>query len=233
MPMIVIVPKDSPLSRLTMRQLDGIFGEQRDGGYEGQYWRRDRARGPEGNIRTWGQLGVTGAWADKPIAVYGYDVLRDNFALYFAARVLHGGDKWTPSLHEFAFSMTHGEMGIDGLSHVKGSAPIVEAVARDPYGIGYCTSRDWTPAVRAVALSESDGGPYVEPTREHVADRSYPLSRLIYWIFLHPAGKPVDPKVREFLRYVLSKKGQTDVLDERCYLPLTPSLAAAESRKLD
>jgi len=95
----------------------------------------------------------------------------------------------------------------------------VEAVARDPYGIGYCTSRDWTPAVRAVALSESDGGPYVEPTREHVADRSYPLSRLIYWIFLHPAGKPVDPKIREFLRYVLSKEGQTDVLDERCYLP--------------
>jgi len=56
MPMIVIVPKDSPLSRLTMRQLDGIFGEQRDGGYEGQYWRRDRARdrretsGPGANL---------------------------------------------------------------------------------------------------------------------------------------------------------------------------------------
>ena len=56
---------------LTIEQIGGIFGAQRTGGWKGSHWSTDAARGPEGNIRTWGQLGLTGEWADKEITPYG------------------------------------------------------------------------------------------------------------------------------------------------------------------
>ena len=70
---VVFVSKDNPLTQLTMKQLDGIFGAERTGGYHENSTSFDpgSARGPEGNIRTWGQLGLTGEWADKPIQTYG------------------------------------------------------------------------------------------------------------------------------------------------------------------
>src|SRR5215469_9583783 len=50
----VVVHKDNPLTKVTMEQLDGIFGAERTGGWEGTSWRPQWARGPEKNIRTWG-----------------------------------------------------------------------------------------------------------------------------------------------------------------------------------
>src|SRR5690606_22293872 len=70
----VYVHKDNPLNQLTLDQLDGIFGAQRDGGWNGLTWDTSLARGPDKNIRTWGQLGLKGEWADKPIQVYGYNM---------------------------------------------------------------------------------------------------------------------------------------------------------------
>ena len=70
----VVVHHDNPLTRITLQQLDGIFGAERTGGWEGTSWRPNRARGPEQNIRTWGQLGLKGEWADKPIHVYGLNL---------------------------------------------------------------------------------------------------------------------------------------------------------------
>src|SRR5262249_171305 len=67
----IFVHKDNPLTKLTVKQLDGIFGAERSGGWVGLDWHPEFARGPEGNIRTWGQLGLTGEWADKPINIYG------------------------------------------------------------------------------------------------------------------------------------------------------------------
>src|SRR5260370_22581861 len=67
----IFVNKANPISKLTLKQLDGIFGAARTGGWVGTSWNPQFARGPEGNIRTWGQLGLTGEWADKPIHVYG------------------------------------------------------------------------------------------------------------------------------------------------------------------
>src|SRR6266851_8216157 len=70
----IVVHKNNPLTQLTMKQLDGIFGAERAGGWEGTSWRPQYARGPQENIRTWGQLGLTGEWADKPINVYGLNL---------------------------------------------------------------------------------------------------------------------------------------------------------------
>src|ERR1700687_5600213 len=70
---IIVVHKDNPLTQISMKQLDGVFGGARLGGYVGSVWHTEYpyARGPEENIRTWGQLGLTGEWADKPIHVGG------------------------------------------------------------------------------------------------------------------------------------------------------------------
>jgi len=73
-PNVIYVNKRNPLSKLTMKQIDGIFGEQRTGGWQGRKWSQAAARSSKENIRTWGQLGLTGEWADKPIRVYGYDL---------------------------------------------------------------------------------------------------------------------------------------------------------------
>src|ERR1039457_2603177 len=54
---VILVNDANPLKGITMKQLDGVFGAARDGGWVGTNWRPDLARGPEENIRTWGQLG--------------------------------------------------------------------------------------------------------------------------------------------------------------------------------
>ena len=48
-------------------------------------------------------------------------------------------------------------------------------------------------------------------------------------------GDPVkvDPKIREFLRYILSRQGQQDVEREGDYLPLTPELIREQLKKLE
>jgi phosphate transport system substrate-binding protein len=93
----IVVHKDNPITQLTMKQLDGIFGAERNGGWEGTSWRPNWARGPEGNIRTWGQLGLKGEWADKPINVYGLN-LRYHQASEISDTVLKGSDKWNEHL---------------------------------------------------------------------------------------------------------------------------------------
>jgi len=83
----VYVNKDNPLGRLTAEQLDGIFGAERSGAFHGTEWRTDAARGPDKDLRTWGQLGLKGEWPAKPIDVYGYN-LKYTIRTKFADRVM-------------------------------------------------------------------------------------------------------------------------------------------------
>lgn len=218
----VFVHRDNPLARLTLEQLDGIFGAQRDGGWQGMKWDRSVARGPEKNIRTWGQLGLTGEWADQPIHVYGPPGNFPGGYSFFQRKVLGGADTWAEGLREYADRQA-----------------MMDALSRDRFGIAYTGLSYATPETKAVALAETAAGPFTLPTRETVAARTYPLSRPVY-LYVAPddaAGEPValrsNPKLREFLRYVLSRDGQQDVADEGDYLPLTPANAEAQRRKLD
>ena len=71
-------------------------------------------------------------------------------------------------------------------------------------------------------------------THEEVERRLYPLTRTIYLGVNQPAGKPLRPVVREFLRFVLSREGQEAFTEgPEKYLPLTEATASAERRKLD
>ena len=54
----VYVHRDNPIKQLSLAQVEAIFG-------------KSRRRGFRQNVATWGQLGLTGDWANRPIQLYG------------------------------------------------------------------------------------------------------------------------------------------------------------------
>src|SRR5712664_1005355 len=222
----IFVNKDNPISKLSIEQLDGIFGTERDGGYDGTTWRTDVARGPEKNIRTWGQLGLTGEWADKPIDVYGYN-LRYHIPRTFERLVFQGSDKWNERLHEYANFKNP-----DGTNTLE-AQQVTDALNKDRYGIGYSSVGYLTPATKAIAIAPRGSHKYVELNLETLRDHSYPLFDEVYFYVDREPGKPVDPKVKEFLRYVLSREGQDAVQRDAKYLPLTAAAVREQLKKLE
>ena len=225
----VVVHKDNPLQQVTIGQLDGIFGSERTGGWEGTSWRPNLARGPEQNIRTWGQLGLTGEWKDKPIHVYGL-TLRYHQATEISDMVLKGSDKWNENLKIYA-------------NYVSAAGKLERSMnadlANDGYGIGIVAApttslgRNSQPPVKILSVAEADSGPYVPYTLETVHDRSYALYDHIYAYVDRVPGKPMDPKVLEFLRFVLSQEGQDAVMRDGKYMPLTAEVAKTQLKKLE
>jgi phosphate transport system substrate-binding protein len=227
----IVVNDKNPIGQLTMRQLDGIFGAERTGGWDGTSWRPQYARGPEGNIRTWGQLGLKGEWANKTINVYGL-TQRYHQAIEMSDKLLKSSDKWNEHLKIYAnFVNKKGVLG-RGLS---------EDLARDPYGIAYVAApttnlgRDTAESqgLKILKVAAKDGGPYVPYTIETLHDRTYPLIDEIYFYAdPGPAGHPLDPKVLEFMRFVVSQEGQAEIMRDGKYLPLTADVAKAQLEKL-
>lgn len=228
---VVFVNRSNPLSKLTMRQLDGIFGAERTGGYEeGDYRFLSRdARGPEGDIRSWGQLGLTGEWKDKPIQTYGY--ADTGMRHFFELRVFHGGDKWNPNYREYVETGTKMVPGGSGV----GSHDMLVALSHDPYGIAWSGNGQAAdvPGLKAIALARADGGPYFAPSERNCRTHDYPLSRNVFMYVNRPPGQPLDPKLREFLRFVLSRQGQEILVRTGIHLPLTSARVEAERGKLD
>jgi len=223
----IVVNKENPISKLSFKQLDGIFGAERDGGWDGTAWNPAAARGPEENIRSWGQLGLTGEWKDKPIHVYGRP-LKYHQQLHIERLIFKGGDKWNERLREYAHDET--PAGVQKVS----TQSLLEDLSRDRYGIAY--SNLGYPAqtkVKPLAIAEKEGGPYVEMTIETVQNRTYPLFAEEYLYINRKPGQPIEPKTREFLRYILSRGGQQEVVHDGKFLPLTADAARAQTKKLE
>lgn len=222
----IVVHKDNPLTRLTLQQLDGIFGAERDGGWDGTTWHPEVARSAKENIRTWGQLGLTGEWADKPINVYGLN-LRYNNCDMFEHVVFHGGDKWNEGLHEYAnYVKPDGSLAI-------AAAELMKDLGNDRYGIGWSGIQNLTPQTKALDIAAQPGGPYVKLTIDNVQNRTYPLAFEMFFYVNRKPGTPLDPKVKEFLRYVLSREGQEAVQRDGKYLPLTADVVREQLRKFN
>ncbi len=207
------VHKENPLAQLTLTQLDAVFGAE-------------HRRGAPANIRTWGQLGLTGEWADKPIIPYGWRT-DDSFGFYLEQTLLAGSHRWNSALREFRHInrpdgsiYDHGQQALDGL-------------ALDRYGIAVSNIRYAGPDVKALAVAERDGAPYVAATAQTLIDHTYPLSRTLPAFLDRVPGQPVEPKVKEFLRYILSREGQQDIVDDGRYLPLNAATLAAQLKKLE
>ncbi|MFI5356618.1 MAG: PstS family phosphate ABC transporter substrate-binding protein, partial [Opitutales bacterium] len=222
---IIFTHKDNPLNGLTLDQLDGILGAERSGGWVGTKWTTAVARGPEKNIRNWGQLGLTGEWTDQPIHIFGIDATLSGWSGLIQQVVFKGGDKWNPVIHEI----------VRGGTEVPADAQIVAGVAQDRYAIGFSFMRvvEQNSGVKPLALAPTSTGPMVAPTEASFRDRTYPLATSLYIYLNRPPGKPLPPRLKEFLSFVLSREGQQAVADDGMYLPLNPAAAATERKKLE
>lgn len=203
---IVLVAKSNPIKGLTFKQLDQMYS-------------KSHKRGGEA-LTTWGQLGLTGEWADRPIHLYG---LRppNGIEQFVKWKVLQDGD-WR-----------------DGIQHVKGQGftHAFTVAANDMRtqlgGLTYALLANLTPDVRVVPLAEKDGDPFIMPTIETVYNHTYPLSRYVYIYVNRKPGTPLEPKIKEFLKAVLSKQGQDVVAAEGVFMPLRPEVVKEELAKLD
>ena len=205
----IFVHKDNPLARLTVAQLDSVFGT-------------DHRRGGK-NVRTWGELGIGGEWADKPIHPYGY-ALRRDFSFFFEQTVMAGSKKWNCDLKEFSDERT-------AAGTVDAGQRILDKLAQDRYGIAISSLAYKNPQTKALLLGKTEGA-YYPPSRETVTSHQYPLTRTPFLYFDRKPGKSLDPKIREFISYVLSRQGQARVAEDGLYLPLLPTLAEQAREEL-
>ena len=222
----IIVHKDNPIPKISLRELDGVFGSERAGGWVGARWEPAFARGPEDNIRIWGQLGLKGTWAEKGINTYGYS-LRYATALEFSNKVLSSSDKWNENLLAYG-----NHVAPDG-TRTGQADRIVRQMETDLQGIGYVR---WHPAfvgrVKVLQIAEQSGGEYFEFTVENVQARRYPLwGDQSLWVSVAP-GSTIKPKAAEFIRYVLSREGQERIMEDGKYLPLPVEAVKKQFDKL-
>lgn len=224
-PFVIAVNRTNPIASLSLAQIDGIFGAQRDGGWRGTTWDPALRRGPGGNIRTWGQAGLAGQWASAPITVYGYN-LAYLFASRFSDEVLAGSGKWNERLRQFTISATTaGKL-------ISVDQELADAVGRNRYAIAYYSPlRGANPDVRYVPIRLANGRT-VAATLRSVRDHAYPLYDSIWFYGSRRANGSIAPKVREFLRFILSRQAQQVVNLDTTMLPLTHALLLKERKRL-
>lgn len=228
---VVFVSRDNPLTSLTMEQLDGIFGSARDGTLDGFVWTPAGARGADKDIRTWGQLGFKGAWANKPIQTYGHGP--SGTTRFFELKVLGNTDKWNPNYREYVETGSKQIATIDTAAHLGARWMLGQELAHDRYGIGWSTMSQakGIPGIKILAIAPRGGAAPVVPSQQSFADRTYPMTRSIYVYYDRKPGATIDPKLKEFLRFILSAEGQL-LVSQAGYLPLPAAVAATERAKL-
>ena len=195
----IYVNKDNPLEQITLEQLDAILS-------------KGRKRGYKEDIRTWGQLGLKGDWADRPISAYGRNAASGTYG-FIKDLALKGGDYK------------------DTVKEMPGSATVVQAVTKDRYGIGYSGIGYSTSGVKKLKVAEKAGSPFVAAEADNVYNDTYPLRRFLYVVVNRAPGKPLSPLVREFCLYMLSKEGQ-QVVDKDGYFPIPSAVAEQEIAKI-
>jgi phosphate transport system substrate-binding protein len=194
----IYVNKDNPLEHLTLTQADGVFS-------------KTRKRGGK-NAATWGVLGLTGDWANRPISLYGRNSASGTYG-FFKEHVLDNGDYR------------------DTVKEQPGSASVVQGITEDRFGIGYSGIGYRTSGVKNLALAAREGGAFSSGSYEDVKSGRYPLARFLFIYVNRAPAKPLDPLVREFLKYILSREGQEIVIKDG-YLPLSTAIVTEELAKL-
>lgn len=196
--LIVYVNRANPLSHLSLQQLDGIFDA-------------DHRLGKQ-SYKTWGDLGLAGDWASKPIQLYTYNI-QSAEVQFFERTALKGSQKFSCCL-----SLFQAKPGMSA------EEQIATALSKDKYGLAVSSLP--SPGLKAVALSRSDDTTPVLATRETITAGTYPLARTVYIYANRKPKAPVSANIATFLEYIVSSEGQAIVARTGGYLPLTPELAA-------
>lgn len=195
----VYVHKDNPIEKLDLAQVDAVFS-------------KSRRRGGKPAAK-WGDLGLSGDWANRPISLYGRNSASGTYG-FFKEHVLGNGDYK------------------DQVKEQPGSASVVQGVTEDQYAMGYSGIGYKTSGVKTIPLAEKTGGYYSAGSYEDVKGNKYPLNRFLYIYVNKAPGKPLDPVVREFVKLIMSKEGQEVVVKDG-YLPLPADIAKQELAKLE
>ncbi|WP_145572126.1 PstS family phosphate ABC transporter substrate-binding protein [Yersinia bercovieri] len=188
--LVVFVHQDNPLNKLTLSQLDAIFSQ-------------NRRCGASRPIQRFGELGLTGDWANRALQRYSRNSASGTYG-YFKHRVLCDGDF------------------MNNVNELPGSASVVQAVAGSLNGIGYASIGFRNSGVKPLALAAT-GQDFVLPTPENVKDGRYPLSRYLYIYINKAPGQPLEPLTAALLERVLSPEGQKQATHDG-YLPLPPDV---------
>ena len=144
---------------------------------------------------------MTGDWATHPISLFGRNSASGTHDTFVDEVLRHGEFK-------------------DQLKEQPGSAEVVKMVAADKYAIGYSAIGYLTDGVRTVPLAATPGDKCYDTSPTSTYSGNYPLSRYLY-IYLNTAtAKPLDPPMLEFVKYILSRDGQTETVKSGFY-PIT------------
>jgi phosphate transport system substrate-binding protein len=193
----LFVHKDNPIKGLNLQQIDGIFSSTLKRGGKA--------------ITRWGDLGLTGEWAAKPLSLYGRNSASGTYG-YFKEHALDKGD----------YKSTVKEQ--------PGSSAVVQGVASDLGGIGYSGIGYKTSGVRAIPIAEK-GDKFVEPNYTNCLSGDYPIARFLYIYVNKKPGAPLDKLVGEFIRFVESKQGQEVVVKDG-YFPLTKEIIDDQAKAI-
>lgn len=192
----VFVHKDNPIKSLDIAQVDAIFSST-------------RLCGGEKDLKTWGDLGLTGEWAAKPLQLFGRNSVSGTYG-YFKEEALCKGDYKS------------------NVNEQPGSASVVQSISSTLNAIGYSGIGYKTSSVRAVPLSKK-GGEAFEANEANALAGKFPLARFFYVYVNKAPNKPLSPLDAEFLKLVLSKQGQEVVVKDG-YIPL-PSKVVEKTMK--
>lgn len=187
--------------------IQGMTMEQVDAAFS-----KSRRRGHKDNIAEWGQLDLNGQWSSIPISLYGRNSASGTYG-FFKKKVLKNGDYK------------------DQVKEQPGSASVVQGVTEDRAGMGYSGIGYLTSGVRAIPLAAKAGKPFVQPTFENAAKGAYPLARFLYVYVNKTPGKPLNPLIQEFLKFVYSIEGQKVVIKDG-YFPLSAQVIESQLKNL-
>ncbi len=204
----VVVHRDNPVKGLTLAQLDSILS-------------KTRHRGGARTAMTWGDVGCA-EWADKPIRVVGHGAWAGEEsarATFIRRRVMDAGGQ-------------RGEWRDFGAAD-GGDAVVAQAVARDRYAIGFTAMGHLEPGIRTVAIAPAADAPFFAAEYESVARADYPLSRELYLVVARKPGERLPAALESFARFLLSREGQREVLEQGVFLPLRERQASESRRSLN
>ena len=85
--------------------------------------------------------------------------------------------------------------------------------------------------MRSLPLGEREDR-FVALTMDTVRNEEYPYSRFLYLVVNKKPGEPLPTLEREFLRFVLSKAGQRQVVRDG-YFPIRDDVLLRQRRLLD
>lgn len=197
----IMVHPSNPARSLSFAQLDAAFSATRHRGGK--------------PVTTWGDLGLTGEWASRPIHLYGIQPW-NGFEEFVRQRVLSTPGKRGEWNQRITYDPTFFN--------------VARRVANDPNALGYTGLSAIDSEVKIMPVRASESAAPVSPTYENVASAAYPLSRVIYLNTNPRSSAATNPAMREFIRFILSADGQAVVLKHGTYLPLRASQTGDSKR---